>query len=657
MTISYTYRNIEYLPSVLFGFKVHVSATYQNYQYILDTIRPYLEKHKIPYKFVENEEDIYKTLSVFEIAGEVGKMVTIYPHPLYLITILEDLYELLPKDEDGVYILSDRPYKDSKLLFYRFGVFQQSTQTYQNGLPTMTNSNGEQWQDFPKSYFDLPSWIEDIQEPQVSQPSYLGDTYQVNSILHQSGGGNVYLGNNKKYLTPITLKEVRPYVLSFPNVEKKELRSREYELSCRLKEEGVKSVIVPIEKVDEWINTYYIYHYVQGKSLTDYSKEYGINAYSRKHTTKNLRLFKKFLNIVHSLCQTILYLHDNQLVLNDIHPDNFVIDREENFHFIDLENSYIYGEKPFVGIESKISLKSWNFLDGKQADFHKLGNMFLFLLGRLAISETSKSDIKLLEKLLLSYGIESNITDLINYLLSGKVTKEKLNQYLLSLHAKLTDWQEDFPNLSITKGTHRTFIEKVEKSCMEFQKYRAYLGDAGYLSAEKQDKIQGLMNSERNLGIEGLSGIISLLHYYGFKDLAEDGILILKNHLVKTDEGLMVPMEGGYYSPYICNGAAGIIQMLYYIDKKKYYQLILELRKTLLVEFAQYADYNKGMLGIADTLLLTSTIRNNVNIQKCTHSLILNSYLYHTERNLSQDNLQMVLTHYYRIYPDKKSIS
>lgn len=657
MSISYTYRNLENLPSILFGFKIHVSATYNNYQHILRVIRPYLEEKKIPYKFVENKEDIYKTLSVSELSAEVGKLVTIYPSPASLTTILEELYELLPKDEDGVYILSDRPYKDSSLLFYRFGVFQNSANVYQNGIPTMTNISGEQWQDFPKPYFDLPNWVDDIQEPQKTNESYLGNTYNVTSVLHQSGGGNVYLGMNKKYMVPVTLKEARPYILSFPGIEKKDLREKEYELSCRLKNADVKYVISPIERVDEWINTYYIYHHIQGESLTDFSKAYGINAYSRKHKIKNLRLYKEFLKLVCSLTRTVIYLHDNQLVLNDIHPDNFIIDHDGEIYFIDLENAYIYGEKPFVGIESKISLKKWNFVDGKQADFYKLGNTILFMLGRLYISEESENDIELLNRLLLSYGIETNLTNFIKYLFSGEVTKEHLEDYISSLSAIPIKISDTFPSFDCTDLVDFSFIEKVENICIEFQKYKKYVPKSGYISASNIDRVLGLMNTEQNLGLNGLSGIISLLRYYGFIDLAEEGINIVLTRLEETDEGLMAPIEGGYYSPYICNGISGIIQMLYYIDKKKYRGLILELRKSLLVEFAQYEDYNKGMLGIADTLLLTASIRNNNLVKQCVQSLILNSYLYHQERNLPLMELQLVTSHFYSVYSSKKSIS
>ena len=60
-----------------------------------------------------------------------------------------------------------------------------------------------------------------------------------------------------------------------------------------------------------------------------------------------------------------------------------VIDYNYKITFIDLENSYVYGDDPLTGIYSVISLKEWNKVDGKKADCHKLGRMLLYLLGRL----------------------------------------------------------------------------------------------------------------------------------------------------------------------------------------------------------------------------------------------------------------------------------
>ena len=52
--------------------------------------------------------------------------------------------------------------------------------------------------------------------------------------------------------------------------------------------------------------------------------------------------------------------------MNDIHPDNFIIDYNYKITFIDLENSYVYGDDPLTGIYSVISLKEWNKVDGKK---------------------------------------------------------------------------------------------------------------------------------------------------------------------------------------------------------------------------------------------------------------------------------------------------
>ena len=58
-----------------------------------------------------------------------------------------------------------------------------------------------------------------------------------------------------------------------------------------------------------------------------------------------------------SLLETVAAFHTNDIVMNDIHPDNFVIDYNYKITFIDLENSYVYGDDPLTGIYSVISLK------------------------------------------------------------------------------------------------------------------------------------------------------------------------------------------------------------------------------------------------------------------------------------------------------------
>ena len=112
------------------------------------------------------------------------------------------------------------------------------------------------------------------------------------------------------------------------------------------------------------------------------------------------------------------------------------------------------------------------------------------------------------------------------------------------------------------------------------------------------------MHREKNLGLDGLSGLLILMKIYDFDcDIIDYGINIIIEKLIVTDNGRMVPIESNLVSPYLNNGTAGFIRALIFIDFEKYTDLIKELSEGLITEFAQYADFWNGMLGIADTLL------------------------------------------------------
>ncbi|HEL1039929.1 TPA: kinase, partial [Streptococcus equi subsp. zooepidemicus] len=113
------------------------------------------------------------------------------------------------------------------------------------------------------------------------------------------------------------------------------------------------------------------------------------------------------------LIDLIYHFHENDIVLNDIHPDNFIVDFNENIYFVDMEHSYLYGASPITGIHHDIALREWNSLDGKIADCNKLGNMILFMIARLQINNKDVYNKELLNTLLKNFGIYSNIFDLI----------------------------------------------------------------------------------------------------------------------------------------------------------------------------------------------------------------------------------------------------
>ena len=61
------------------GWKIHLSATIQQAQKMLDIVAPWLIKEKVSFKFVSSLEQLVYSNSKYADRSESGKFITIYP--------------------------------------------------------------------------------------------------------------------------------------------------------------------------------------------------------------------------------------------------------------------------------------------------------------------------------------------------------------------------------------------------------------------------------------------------------------------------------------------------------------------------------------------------------------------------------------------------
>lgn len=114
----FTYFTTENYVLPKYGFKIHVSATIESYEKVFALTKKYLLKQEVFYKHLSTREDFIENISKTAAPSESGKLFTIYPENIKTTEkILEDLSEILVKF-DGVYILSDRNFHNSKTVFY-----------------------------------------------------------------------------------------------------------------------------------------------------------------------------------------------------------------------------------------------------------------------------------------------------------------------------------------------------------------------------------------------------------------------------------------------------------------------------------------------------------------------------------------------------------
>lgn len=69
----FSYKHIDPTKLPVFGFKIHISATIDNYKKIYSLVVPFLEKNNIPYKYIRSKKEIIKNFSVKETSAESGK--------------------------------------------------------------------------------------------------------------------------------------------------------------------------------------------------------------------------------------------------------------------------------------------------------------------------------------------------------------------------------------------------------------------------------------------------------------------------------------------------------------------------------------------------------------------------------------------------------
>lgn len=404
------------------GWKIHISATLKNHIEILNIVAKYLIEKQISFKFSTNlEQFIYiNGKNVARVSS--GKFIVIYPSEEAFLTTLEDLYNLL-KGFDGPYILSDRPYKDSKVIFYRYGEINpiRILDGYGTISTRMIDNKNELTLDNRLPYFNVPEFVEDtLYKPTVQEKSKLLEKYKIKESLYFSAQGGAYLGtyNNQDYV----IKEARKYTgLDGEHNYATDRLKKEYTTMKYL--EGLDCVPMAYELIEEFGNVYLVEEYIKGKNLAHYAidKSPIINR-DRKENRIKPNYIKELTAIVSSSLQALSKIHSKGIILNDISPSNLIFNNESgSITFIDYEVAFHITDEC-----NKINLHTPGFAcegdhSAYKKDLHKFGLIFIACIMPInnifTLSTKKKAEIiKFIERLnIIPQNIINTINGLVNY--------------------------------------------------------------------------------------------------------------------------------------------------------------------------------------------------------------------------------------------------
>lgn len=383
------------------GWKVHVSATIWNGESILKKTAKVALANNTPFKFALDRNVLSTMSSKMWPRGGSGKFITLYPwDELTFRKLLEQLYAVLQSDE-GPYILSDKRYKDCRVLYYRYGGIRRNARMDIKGeqVLVLVSPDGKAVPDQRTPYFSPPPWVEDpFPNPKSGRKELTlnNGRYLVKKAFAFSNSGGVYLAEDRHTGKEVVIKEARPFTLMDDRGNDAiKLLKREGEILEVIKNTGVAPQ--PVDTFYEWENFFLVQEYLEGVDI----RELMLTRSPLMKVNPTLEdasdFYEIFRTIFISFTQALNTLHDRGIVFGDLSANNLIIDRSTYaVKLIDFEGAFrpgadnpTYLYTPGFKSESSVRENISSYVD----DLYSLAASMLYMMFPIGALSSLRRDL------------------------------------------------------------------------------------------------------------------------------------------------------------------------------------------------------------------------------------------------------------------------
>jgi serine/threonine protein kinase len=456
------------------GWKIHISSVSWKAEETLLKILPILIENNLPFKVVIDKYILSFINSKNFERGSSGKFITIYPNTLsQFLKAIEECYKATKLCE-GPYILSDKPYKDSKVVFYRYGGVHPKyiLNIYGEHIPVIFSPDGTPIPDVRTPFPNFPDWVRDPFEKHVKKENeeteeiVLNKKYKIKQALFFSNSGGVYEAEKINSSQKVIIKEARPWieigVNSFLNkITATEILKKEYEILKKLSSTGY--VPLPIEFFKEWEHLFLVEEYFEGIPLTSFRAQPDfVLILKKKVTQREIKKFCEKLYIIFSqIVEAVNLFHKHNILLNDISPSNILIDPKTlKIKFIDFETALEIKENNHTDILRMYTpgfAPIQRLKEGKtffEDDYYSIGALLYNMIMPMPpiFQFTPRQKFILLEEIFRDFGLPFSLKKLIFQLLEED-RKKRINLSKLS--------KNEFKNFFIPPKFPKKFTKPV----------------------------------------------------------------------------------------------------------------------------------------------------------------------------------------------------
>jgi predicted Ser/Thr protein kinase len=331
------------------GWKIHVSARLDDAERALSAVWDYCVPRGIAFKYLRGAPVLVMLSSKAASRASSGKLVTIYPRDAdQLELVLKDLNELL-RGVKGPYILSDLRYGEGPL-YVRYGGFAERHCLSGSGerVLAVEDGAGRLVPDVREAVFSVPAWtsLPGFLQPHLDSRNAVttnGLPYRIESVLHFSNGGGVYLARDARTDERVVLKEARPYAgLDAAGRDAVARLAHERDILTRLAgmdaAPGLRDYLVLGE------HHFLVQEFVDGNPL----QRALVQRFPLTRATCTPKAVADYtrwaLSTLDAVERAVAALHERGVVFGDLHPDNILVTRSGRVVLIDYEVATLAGD-------------------------------------------------------------------------------------------------------------------------------------------------------------------------------------------------------------------------------------------------------------------------------------------------------------------------
>lgn len=334
------------------GWKIHVSTRMERAQSVLDVVGAICFADTVSFKHLATEKAFLYAHHKHATRAQSGKFCAIYPPDLATARRLLDLLADRLQDEPGPYILSDRRYRDSQVVHYRYGAFRSLLRAGPDGgaQNLVRDGSGALVEDHRTTRFVLPTGVTDPFQEVPQSPAPAADSggatddgirlgrYVILRALSQSNAGGAYRARDAVSGRPVFIKEARAHNgLYWDRTTAQQRLRREHHVLRRLHELAPGLAPEPVDYFQEWEHEFLVTELVPGSTLADFVAQRNPLGRTGAPASEVTAYFDACRGQLRRLASALDRLHRLGYRFGDVNPMNVLVTPEGGLRLIDFE--------------------------------------------------------------------------------------------------------------------------------------------------------------------------------------------------------------------------------------------------------------------------------------------------------------------------------